>query len=142
MRFKIIVAAISFFILSCRPDNKYSGNQAIKFNQYKFQGEQLYISHCLNCHQKDGSGLGKLIPPLTTDFISKQQEVAICGIKHGLQGPLTVNDTLYDGIMPNNPRLTPLEIAEIMTYISNSWGNDFGMVTTSEVNKALKKCNN
>lgn len=107
-----------------------------------FQGEQLYMAHCLNCHQKDGSGLGKLIPPLKSDFVSKQKELAICGIKHGMQGPIEVNGITYDGIMPNNPRLTPLEIAEIMTYVSNSWGNKYGMVNTSDVKSALDSCKN
>lgn len=133
---------LTLCFFSCRSDNKYSGNEAIKFDQYMFQGKQLYMAHCLNCHQKDGSGLGKLIPPLKSDFVSKQKELAICGIKHGMQGPIEVNGITYDGIMPNNPRLTPLEIAEIMTYVSNSWGNKYGMVNTSDVKSALDSCKN
>lgn len=139
------LVAVLFLISSlycCRSDNKYSGSEAIKFDQYMFQGEQLYMAHCLNCHQKDGSGLGQLIPPLKSTFISKQKELAICGIKHGMEGPIEVDGLVYDGIMPSNPRLTPLEIAEIMTYISNSWGNDYGMVNTSEVKATLDSCQN
>ncbi|WP_422359265.1 c-type cytochrome [Reichenbachiella sp.] len=138
---KFIVLGLALVVLvNCRPENRYSGSEAIKFDQYMFQGEQLYMAHCLNCHQKDGSGLGKLIPPLSTDFVSKQKELSICGIKHGLEGPITINGITYQGVMPSNPRLTPLEIAEIMTYISNSWGNDFGMINTAEVSNALKNC--
>ncbi|SMD32108.1 Cytochrome c [Reichenbachiella faecimaris] len=136
----IPLVILCLIIFSCRSDNRYSGSEAIKFDQYMFQGEQLYAARCLNCHQNDGTGLGKLIPPLTTDFITKQKDLAICGIKHGLEGPMEINGTAYDGIMPNNPRLTPLEIAEIMTYISNSWDNDYGMVNINEVKTALEKC--
>lgn len=139
MRFSVLVVA-SLSLMSCRPDNRYSGREAIKFDQYMFQGEQLYTAHCLNCHQKDGTGLGRLIPPLQTDFISKQKELVICGIKHGLEGPIKINGIIYEGVMPSNPRLTPIEIAEIMTYISNSWGNDYGIVNTAEIKTALKSC--
>lgn len=139
---RIIILGLALVsLINCRPESRYSGSEAIKFDQYMFQGEQLYLTHCLNCHQKDGSGLGKLIPPLSTDFVAKQRELSICGIKHGLEGPITINGITYQGVMPSNPRLTPLEIAEIMTYISNSWGNDFGMVNSLEVGKILKECN-
>ncbi|MEO9964391.1 MAG: cytochrome c [Reichenbachiella sp.] len=107
-----------------------------------FQGLQLYQTHCLNCHQKDGTGLGKLIPPLNTNFVTQQKDLIICGIKNGLEGEILVNGIAYDGIMPGNPRLTPLEIAEIMTYISNSWGNQVGIISITEVEEGLAKCRN
>lgn len=133
---------LSWFFVGCQSDkNKYSGHEAIKYNQYLFQGKQLYQAHCLNCHQKDGSGLGKLIPPLSSNFVKEQKKIAICGIKYGLEGPIKVNKVEYNGVMPGNTRLTPLEIAEIMTYISNSWGNEFGMVTIRDVEESLKNCN-
>lgn len=143
IRISIVIFSIllSTLLFSCRSDNRYSGREAIKYDQYLFQGEQLYQAHCLNCHQKDGTGLGKLIPPLKTDFITKEMDLVICSIKHGLNGPIKVNGIVYDGEMPSNPRLTPLEIAEIMTYITNTWGNDHGMVNISEVEKALDNCN-
>lgn len=141
MRFFIFGLAL-VLLINCRPEGRYQGSESVKFNQYMFQGEQLYNTQCINCHQKDGSGLGKLIPPLSTDFVSKQKELSICAIKHGLEGPITIDGITYQGVMPNNPRLTPLEIAELMTYISNSWGNKFGMVKTDDVSKALKNCRN
>ncbi|MEO9802298.1 MAG: cytochrome c [Reichenbachiella sp.] len=138
----VSILSLSCLLVSCKQDkNQYTGQEAIKYNQYLFQGEQLYFSRCLNCHQNDGSGLGKLIPPLTTDFLKIKKQTAICIVKHGLEGPIQINGINYDRTMPSNPRLTPLEIAELMTYISNSWGNEYGMVTIQEVEEALKDCN-
>ena len=143
----MIKLIVSFFtgitlFTSCVSDQRYSGSEAIKFEQYKFQGEQLYQALCMNCHQKDGTGLGKLIPPLNSKYLLNHKELAMCIIKNGMSGPILVNDVTYNGTMPANPKLTPLEIAEIMTYIGNSWSNDIGMVTTQEVTQNLTKCNN
>lgn len=141
--FKALVAsAIALFFASCQSQTTAERSESIKYEQYMYQGEQLYQLHCLNCHQKDGSGLGKLIPPLTTSFLKTQQDLVICGIKYGLKGPLKVDSVTYNGVMPGVQRLTPLEIAEILTYINNSWGNENGPVTIQEVSKALGQCGN
>ena len=58
-------------------------------------------------------------------------------IRNGLKGSIMVNDIEYNQPMPGNSNLTPLEIAQISTYIYNVWGNEHGLITTEEVNKAL-----
>lgn len=136
------IAGVFILLAGCNPNkNGYERSESIKFDQYMYQGQQLYSTHCLNCHQKDGSGLGKLIPPLNTSFVSANKGLVICGIKNGIEGPISVNGVVYNHLMPGNSRLTPLEIAEIMTYISNTWGNEYGMVTIQQVKDELKTCN-
>ena len=60
-------------------------------------------------------------------------------IVNGLNGSLLVNGTEYNQPMPANLNLNPSEVAEILTYISNSWGNEYGGVSLDAVKSALKK---
>jgi mono/diheme cytochrome c family protein len=116
--------------------------EKLKFNQDLIQGQRLYTTHCSNCHQQNGEGLGKLFPPLAqADYLLENPEKVICGIKNGIIGEVVVNGTSYNQPMPANTQLTDLEIAQIMTYIGNSWGNEMGLFRTAEVRKALDGCN-
>ncbi len=111
-----------------------------KFRQYAVQGRQLYEQHCANCHKTDGSGLGALIPPLAQSDYLKNRNQVLCIIRHGMNGVLVINGTEYNQPMPANPQLTPIEIAEIATYIYNSWGNQGGLIAVDEANEALENC--
>lgn len=111
-----------------------------KFRQYAVQGRQLYEQHCANCHKADGAGLGTLIPPLAQSDYLKNKERVLCIIRHGLNGSLVVNGKEYNQPMPANPQLTAIEIAEIATYIFNSWGNKGGFVAVGEAREALESC--
>ncbi len=57
-----------------------------------------------------------------------------------MEGELIINDIEYDAKMPANFNLTALEIAEILTYVGNSWNNSIGLVSPFEVEKGLQKC--
>jgi len=103
-------------------------------------GEKLYQSNCQNCHASDGTGLGRLIPPLANNFILQNKKKSICGIKFGWRGALVVDGTTYEGQMPANKRLTNLEIAEIITFVTNSWGQQSGITLAIEVERAIAKC--
>ncbi|MCE7992221.1 MAG: cytochrome c [Roseivirga sp.] len=114
-----------------------------KDRQYFTNGRTLYQSLCISCHMDSGEGLGKLIPPLkASDYLLGNVPAVSRVIKYGLKGPVTVNETEYNQPMPGNPRLTNLEIAEILTYISNSWGNEHGPVSIAQVAESLKEKNN
>ncbi|PIB36122.1 hypothetical protein BFP72_12310 [Reichenbachiella sp. 5M10] len=132
----LFIVLLALSLGSC----KHSNPEEIKLRQYLIQGEQLYRLHCANCHQNDGSGLGLLIPPIDSAFIQSNLELSICAIKHGLTGPISINHKTYDGEMPANPRLTSLEIAEIITFIDVNWGKKKGITTISTVEKSLNLC--
>ncbi|PSL02550.1 c-type cytochrome [Cecembia rubra] len=109
-----------------------------KVLQYAIEGKNLYELYCANCHQKDGSGLGKLIPPLNpSDYMKEDIGRTARIIKHGLQGEIIVNGEIYNQPMPGNPHLTNLEIARILTYIYNIWGNQEGVIDANSVEKFL-----
>jgi cytochrome c551 len=114
-----------------------------KFKQYYIQGEQLYTKHCSNCHQTNGTGLGLLFPPLNvSDYMDKNQPEVLCLMRHGKQGELTVNGKSFNKAMPPIPSLTDLEIAEIATYIYNTWSHKQGIVDVRDVTKVLSNCQN
>jgi cytochrome c551 len=113
-----------------------------KFAQYYIQGEQLFLKHCSNCHQKNGSGLGRLYPPLNrSDFMKDNFQEVICLIRNGKTGELIVNGKSYNQPMPAIPSLSDLEIAEISTYIYNTWEHDRGIVDVTVVSSVLRNCN-
>ena len=114
-------------------------NLSTKERQYFANGKKNYATYCATCHMEQGQGLGKLIPPLqNSDYLLENVPAAARVIKYGLDGPIKVNGVEYNQPMPANPRLTNLEIAELLTFISNSWGNAHGGVTTEEVAAALE----
>jgi len=112
-----------------------------KFQQYYIQGEQLYIKNCSNCHQKNGNGLGLVYPPLDkSDYLDKNFEDVLCLTKYGKKGELLVNGEIFNKAMPGIPALTDLEVAEIATYIYNTWDRQHGIVEVTEASKILKQC--
>lgn len=114
---------------------------AIRMRQYMVQGKSLYQMHCQNCHGDTGQGLGELIPPLAkSDYLMSDIDRALCIIKNGQKGEITVNGVVYNQIMPASSALKDLEIAEIATYIANSWGNKSGLVEVKHVQDVLGSC--
>jgi len=113
-----------------------SRREKMKFKQYMTEGRRLYIVNCANCHQKDGKGLARLIPPLAgSDYLTKSMERSVCIIKNGLEGEIMVTGISYNQPMPAHENLTNIEIAEIVTYIHNTWGNFKGIVDVKKVQK-------
>ncbi|HEX7016908.1 MAG TPA: cytochrome c [Cyclobacteriaceae bacterium] len=118
-----------------------AGTDSPKFVQYYRQGEQLYIQHCGNCHQHDGSGLKQVYPPLdTSDYMRNNRDEVICLMRYGTTEPLVVNGIEFVQPMPGIPSLTDLEIAEIATYIYNTWSYQEGIIDVKNVSEALRGC--
>jgi cytochrome c551 len=131
----IIASAFFFQLLAC------GNNQSPKFNQYYVHGEKLYVRHCSNCHQKDGTGLGRVYPPVNTSaYMDNNFEQVICLIKFGKEGELIVNGREFNQPMKGISTLSDLEIAEIATYIYNTWSHERGLVEVRDVSKILAGC--
>jgi cytochrome c551 len=127
-----MLCALCFMLLQCTDS---------KFTQYYNQGEQLYSQHCSNCHQKDGQGLGRLYPPLNkSDYMENNFNDVLCLIRNGKNGELIVNGVTFNQPMPGIPSLTDLEIAEIATYIYNTWDKKKGIIEVKKVSTILESC--
>ncbi len=90
---------------------------------------------------EDGSGLAGNIPPLANaDFLRERQSEIACIIRYGIEGPITVNGIAYENPMAGIPELSDTEITNVINYINQAWGNDFGYVPYDSVREALKGC--
>jgi mono/diheme cytochrome c family protein len=109
------------------------------FQAEKSEGNQLYTKHCLQCHQTDGKGVRGMFPPLAgNDKIKGPATDIIKIVLFGLEGPITVNEKDYNQPMPPQAYLTDKQIADIVSYIRNSWGNQASNVTPADVDKVRK----
>lgn len=114
---------------------------SITYKLYFVNGKGLYEKKCQSCHGADGKGLGTLYPPLTdTTFLSSNKNKLACIIKKGMSGSISINNIAYDGKMPENENLANIDVAQVITYISNSFGNTQGLYDIESVEKALKAC--
>lgn len=101
-------------------------------------GERIYKQNCLACHQASGQGVKGAFPPLAkSDYLNSKIDNAIKAVKNGLSGELTVNGEKYNGVMPAQ-RLSDEDIANVLTYVYNSWGNSKKFVKPTDV-AAVKK---
>jgi mono/diheme cytochrome c family protein len=105
------------------------------------QGEALYTYYCANCHMEDGSGLEGLIPPLAqADWLRDNQAILPCIIRKGIEGPIVVNGRTYEQAMAGIPELTETEITNIINYMNQAWGNDYGYIQLTRVIENLQTC--
>jgi len=102
------------------------------------RGAKVYKGYCSSCHQANGQGLSTIYPPLAkSDWLKNTpKEKVIEAVVYGLKGPITVNGKKYNGVM--NPLPTNFkdeDIAAVITYVYNSWGNPGTVVTVADVQK-------
>jgi mono/diheme cytochrome c family protein len=87
-------------------------------------GKTVYTNNCMNCHMEDGKGIANAFPPLAkSDYLKRPAKDLIAVILKGQSGEVKVNGVVYNGNMPAQDYLTDEEIADVLNYISNSWGN-------------------
>lgn len=103
------------------------------------RGKEIYVDFCVTCHLEKGEGVANVFPPLAqSDYLMKNREASIRGIKYGQQGEIIVNGVTYNSAMASLG-LEDEEVADVMNYILNSWGNSSDkIVTVSEVSSVSK----
>jgi mono/diheme cytochrome c family protein len=103
-----------------------------------FEGKKLYASNCSSCHQENGQGYASIYPPLAnSDYLLDNPERAVRIIKLGIDDKIIVNGKTYDFTMPAYGHLNNVEIAQIITYITNSWGTQGVNMNSADVKTAL-----
>ena len=99
-------------------------------------GQQLFAGTCSVCHQANGEGLANVFPPLAkSSLIAEDPKRTIQILLHGLTGKVSVNGKDYNSVMPPMSQLNDDEVANILTFVLNSWGNPGGRVEADEVAK-------
>jgi len=130
-----ICVLLTVIVISCQSEEQ------LDFKRYYSSGSLVYKQKCQNCHGANGEGLTSLVPPLTdSDYLKKNKAVLACMVKYGIKETIiTINGKGYEGAMPPTD-LAPVEIAQVLTYLSNSFGNHMGTITSDTVSKDLETC--
>ncbi|MBD3750646.1 MAG: cytochrome c [Sphingobacteriales bacterium] len=141
MRNKIILS--SAFTLSFVIFLGACGNEAnVKYQRYYADGSQVYKIYCENCHMSKGEGLADLIPALTdTTFLRENRAKLPCFVNNGLKDSIQINGKIYQSLMPAEKNLAAIDVAKVLTYVTNSFGNNQGIYDVKEVENQLNQCN-
>jgi len=112
---------------------------AKSFEEQMEFGKQAYMQTCFACHQAEGQGIPNAFPPLAnSDYLNANVDRAIGAVLNGLTGEITVNGEKYNSVMTRQ-MLSTDEIANVMTYVYNSWGNSGKVITKAMVDKVKNK---
>jgi mono/diheme cytochrome c family protein len=134
MKKNILILLILVLVVS------FSFSQDSTLEESTQRGSEIYADFCVTCHMGKGEGVPKAFPPLAgSDYLTENREASIRGVKYGQQGELVVNGVTYNGVMAPMG-LEDEEIADVMNFVMNTWGNSSDkMVTTEEVEAIQKK---
>jgi nitrite reductase (NO-forming) len=100
------------------------------------KGKGVFMQTCFVCHQLNGEGIPAQIPPLAkSDYLMADKERSIRGVLFGQSGEITVNGKNYNGTMIPLNYLSDDEVANVLTYVRNSFGNSGDVVKADEVRR-------
>lgn len=137
-------SALAYFALACgnsQPTSTESQNTEVKATetvaetkQEEVAGKGVYATYCSVCHQSDGKGVPNMNPPLANkEWVGGDKNRLIKVVLNGLSGKISVDGTPYDNVMASHDFLNDKQIAEVLTYVRTSFGNDYEAVTEEEV---------
>ena len=102
-------------------------------------GEAHFNGTCSVCHQANGQGLEGVFPPLAgSDLLANTPKRAVQIVLNGLSGEVVVNGKTFNSVMPAMSQLNDDELANILTYVTHSWGNHGYVFSTAEVAETRK----
>jgi mono/diheme cytochrome c family protein len=135
IKYVLIFSALAFVFMSQtgKPKGPAQGGLGASI----IRGKQVYLQQCLACHQADASGVPNMNPPLIkTKQVLGDKTALIKIVLNGLSG-VAIDGDSYNGVMAAHPDLTDQEIADVLTYVRNSFGNKATAVTAAQV-KAVR----
>jgi mono/diheme cytochrome c family protein len=143
---KIFVTIFIFlaitFLLSAQQTNSQKKNPPVKsaLQPKVSPGEKLYNKYCRTCHQADAGGVPNLNPPLiNTTYVLGDKERLIKIILLGLNEHIEIDDEYFSNPMPALNILKDQEIADVLTYVRNNFGNKASAITAAEVKVVRSK---
>lgn len=103
------------------------------------QGKKLYAKTCQQCHQADGKGIPGVYPHLAASswVLGRDDRLASLLIL-GMSGPLEVDGHSFNGNMPPVGMWKDRDIAAVLTYVRQEWGNTASAVEEATVEAARK----
>lgn len=143
---KILFLSLTLVVLWSCGGRRQSGDQSSAANSMAgaetgsvqtmqdHPGKRVYDQYCKACHMADGKGMRGMHPPLVTNkTVNGDLKKLIDVTVNGMSGKVVIDGVEYNGIMPPHKHLTNQQIADVLTYIRQSFGNNSGPVTAAEV---------
>lgn len=111
------------------------------YAQNTANGKKIYETRCLVCHQADGGGVPNMNAPLdgSSNVVGNDIARMVKIIRNGYNERVALDGYYYSNAMTANPDLKDAAIADVLTYIRNSWSNKASVVTLAQVQKVKKK---
>lgn len=145
-KFYLIFISIALFIAACGGGKNETEQTETTQEEVKSEptetvakaevprGQGIYKTYCQVCHQADGNGVPGMNPPLTqTEWVLGDKERLIGVVLNGLNGEIEIKGEIYNNVMASHSFLTDKQIADVLTYVRSSFGNDASEVTEEEV---------
>ena len=127
----ISLFCFALMLLSAQPSLKASMER----------GKEVYTGNCLSCHMENGKGLPGSFPTLVNkEYVGGDKKKLIGIVLNGLEGEINVDGQSYNNVMAAYEYFSDEQVADVLTYIRNSFGNKYAAVTTAEV-KAVREAN-
>ena len=115
----------------------FSFDQSFDLKASMERGKSIYEAQCMSCHMAEGEGLPSVFPPVAkSDYLTDKNRL-VKVILLGVRGEMTVNGTDYNGEMTAF-QLSDQEVADVLNYIGNSWGNKTEVIKPADIQPALK----
>ncbi len=138
------IFAVLIFFLTCVPVFlvAQANHCAVKKSPFRISmdsGKVVYAGLCQVCHQADGLGVSNLNPPLTGTQVTGEKTKLITIVIRGVATHQEIEGQNYPNVMPANPDMKDAEVADVLTYIRNSFGNKATSVKASEVKTTRSK---
>ncbi|MCK5699984.1 MAG: cytochrome c, partial [Cyclobacteriaceae bacterium] len=111
-------------------------------NEALLPGKSVYDSYCLPCHMSNGSGAPGMNPPLVgTDWVLGDKERLIKVVLQGLDAQVEIQGEIYQNVMASHAFLSDQQIADVLTFVRQSFGNDAVEIKPEEVSKVRTSIN-
>jgi len=110
---------------------------ASSLSSHVTNGKAVYSKICVTCHMADGLGVQNMNPPLVkTTYVLGNKAKLISIVLQGFNESVEIDGNTYSNVMPSQDFLKDQEIADVLTYVRNSFGNKATAVTLADVKKA------
>jgi len=127
----LTASLLALVIAGCQPQPPQDASSEDRMLQL---GERVYRTYCATCHQADGRGVPGAFPPLRqTDWVEGDKGRLIRLVLNGLQGRVVVQGEVYEGVMTPHNFLTDDQIAAVLTYVRQHFGNTASAVSPDAV---------
>ena len=122
------------------PVKKATGSTVSNTKASIERGKAVYAVNCLTCHQPDGSGVPMMNPPLIkTKWVLGDKSVLINQVLKGSKNTVEIDGDTFHNTMPAQAHLTDEQIADVITYVRNSFGNKASAVSVAQVKQLRAK---